>query len=68
MDKNAKMIIEEDDRTITIEDNYDDLTIREWCQMFYASMIGITFCSKTILNGMKDFVEELSEEFEKTVE
>jgi hypothetical protein len=31
-------------------------------------MIGITFCSKTILNGMKDFVEELSEEFEKTVE
>jgi hypothetical protein len=32
--------------------------------MFYASMIGITFYPETILEGMKDFVEE----FEKTVE
>lgn len=68
MNGNVKMVIEENGRTITIENNYDDLTIREWCQMFYTSMIGITFCSKTILDGMKDFVEELSEEFEKTVE
>lgn len=68
MYKNVKMVVEENDRTITIENDCEDLTIKEWCQMFYTSMIGITFYPETILKGMKDFVEELSEELEKSVE
>lgn len=68
MNNNVKMVVEENDRIITIENDCEDLTISEWCQMFYASMIGITFCSKTVLDGMKDFAEELSEELEKTIE
>lgn len=64
MNRNVKMVVEENGKTITIESNCDNLTMREWCQMFYASMIGITFYPETILEGMKDFVEE----FEKTVE
>lgn len=67
MDKNVKMVVSENDRTITIENDYEDLTIKEWCQMFYTSMIGITFYPETILDGMKDFAEELKGELEKSV-
>lgn len=66
MDKNVKMVIEENDRTITIENEHEDLTIKEWCQMFYTAMIGITFYPETILDGMKDFAEELKSELEES--
>lgn len=65
MDKNVKMVVEENGRTITIENDCEDLTIKEWCQMFYTSMIGITFYPETIINGMKDFAEELKEELKE---
>lgn len=66
MDKNVKMVVEENDRTITIENEHEDLTIKEWCQMFYTAMIGITFYPETILEGMKDFAEELKGELENS--
>jgi len=66
MNGNVKMVVEENDRTITIENEHEDLTIKEWCQMFYTAMIGITFHPETIINGMKDFAEELKEEFKKS--
>lgn len=66
MDKNVKMVVEENDRTITIENEHEDLTIKEWCQIFYTAMIGITFYPETILDGMKDFAKELKSELEKS--
>lgn len=66
MDKNVKMVVEENDRTIIIENEHEDLTIKEWCQIFYTAMIGITFYPETILDGMKDFAEELKEELKKS--
>lgn len=66
MDKNVKMVVEENDRTITIENEHEDLTIKEWCQIFYTAMIGITFYPETIINGMKDFAEELKGELENS--
>lgn len=66
MNKNVKMVVEENDRTITIENEHEDLTIKEWCQIFYTAMIGITFYPETILDGMKDFAEELKEELKKS--
>lgn len=67
MDKNTKMVVAENDITVTIENDCEDLTIKEWCQMFYTAMIGITFYPETILDGMKDFAEELKGELEKSV-
>jgi hypothetical protein len=66
MDKNIKMEVTENDTTVTIENDCEDLTIKEWCHMFYTAMIGITFYPETIINGMKDFAEELKGELENS--
>jgi hypothetical protein len=34
--------------------------------MFYTAMIGITFYPETIINGMKDFAEELKGELKNS--
>lgn len=54
----AKLTVNNYDYTITAEDTHEDLSIRNWIQMFTTAMIGISFLPETVYQGLKDYSEE----------
>lgn len=54
-----KIVFETDERKITVRTPDDDLDIHELMQIIYDSLKGLTFSDTTILNGLKELIEEI---------
>ena len=54
-----RIVFETDERKITVRTPDDDLDIHELMQIIYDSLKGLTFSDTTILNGLKELIEEI---------
>ena len=56
--KFTKLTLEQQDRKLTWEVPYEDVSVTEICEALYGILIGMTFAPETVAKGMKNFLEE----------
>jgi hypothetical protein len=54
-----KMTIENYGKKMSTKTDNDDQDINECIYIFYGLLVGMTFSYTTILNGFKEFIEEI---------
>jgi gamma-glutamyl-gamma-aminobutyrate hydrolase PuuD len=53
-----KMTIESYGKKMSIETDHDDVGIVEYIDMINVFLLGVGFHQETIINGIKEFIEE----------
>lgn len=60
----SKLIVKTSETTIE-QDLHWDATLEDYIHAFYTAMIGVSFNPEVVVRGMKDFVEEYTEDIYK---
>lgn len=53
-----KITIENYGKKMSVETDHEDVDINEYMDIFYGLLVTATFSPETVLNGIKDFIED----------
>lgn len=60
-----KLTIETKDETLSAEFTHIDVSVEEILQVLVGMLVSITYSEETVLNGMRDFLQQFEEVDEK---